>query len=143
MKQKIISCGIGYICILLFLINITGCITSDTDNNGDNNSADVILADVITNFDWSEDLGGFLDATFDLQNVGNESAQNITIDLFITDQDEYTEFDTTLSITSNLEIGQTKTRNFLLDFEGNDTLLNADITVRWDGGSNTYSYQWS
>jgi len=101
--------------------------------------ADVVM-ESMTHYEHYKLFEGYRSTvTFVIQNTGNENADSVQMHLIIYDKSGNQDYNYDAIMESFMAPGEIKSYEFTIPYDINDTFLNLNLTVSWDGGKNAYS----
>lgn len=135
-KKEVVIVLVGAI-ILPFS---SGCLT---DENSKTSGANVVLVRTDAKEDFNFNYGFYTKVNFAVENIGNETAFNVRMYLYVENQDKRKEFDNSFHIATEIAPNAVVNKSIIIDSWQNDVLLKAKIKIMWDGGSNEYWTDWT
>lgn len=98
---------------------------------------------VLDSYTHAESVGigeGFVsDVTFTMSNEGLADADNVQLRVLAYNEDDTLLYDEEMSVDSTLAQEETTTEEVTIDYELGDNEIRLEITISWDGGSNSYT----
>ena len=137
MKQKmIIFVLLAIVGIFLLSVLFTGC----TSNNSVlNDRADVKLEGFLHHETFELPSRYISTLSLTIQNKGNAIAEDIELHVNIKDNDGNEVYNKEISINSSLGIDEEKVQSIDVFYDLDDTQLDVNISISWNGGINQYT----
>ena len=134
-KNKIILAIFG---IMLLSILFTGCTLENNSNKG----ADLKLEGFSHHENFGLYTGDISAISFIIQNNGNSIADNINLDINIKDNNGNENYKKEIILSSALDPNEEKVESIDVPYDLDDTQLDVNILVNWDGGTNHYNWSY-
>ena len=136
MKKKMIISVLSTVVVILLLLTLfTGC----TSNNNTNDFADVRLVGFSHHQKFELPSRCISTLSFTLQNKGNSIAENIKLHVDVWDNNGNEVYNKEVTLNSTLDPDEEKVQSIDVIYDLNDTHLDADVSINWDGGVNHYT----
>ena len=136
MKQKIIkSILLTAVVTVLFSVLFTGC----TSNNITTNAANVKLEGFSHQETFEVPASYISTLSFTFQNKGNTIAENVNLNVDIKDNFGNEIFSKEVTLNSALAPDEVTVQTIDVIYKIEESQLNLDISINWDGGNNNYN----
>ena len=137
MKQKnILNALIAIIIIMLVSIIFTGCTSNEKILNDRAN----VKIERFSHQETFELPARYISTlSFTIQNKGNAIAENITLHINVKDNDGNEIYNKEITENSSLGLDEEKSQSINVLYDLDDTNLNVNISIIWNGGINHYN----